>query len=55
MSRQYFYGCACDGLVNAIKLASCSDWQPYIGDTTVYALAQLRHVLQQGRALGLIQ
>ena len=52
--RLYFYGCACDGLVRSVELAACSEWQPYIGDTTVYALASLRHVFKQGRALGLI-
>jgi hypothetical protein len=50
----YFYNCACNGLVTAIRMASRADWQPYIGDTLVYALAQLKHVMRQGRALGLI-
>jgi hypothetical protein len=54
MPKRYFYDCACDGLVNAIRTASRRDWQPYIGDTLVYALAQLKHVMRQGRALGLI-
>lgn len=53
MSR-YLYGCACDGLVHAVRLAGRSDWQPYLGDTLINALAQLRIVLKQGRALGLI-
>lgn len=54
-ARLYFYSAACDGLVQAIRLAAVSEWQPYLGDTTGYALWQLRHVLKQGRALGLIQ
>ena len=41
-------------LVRAIQLAAVSDWQPYLGDMDTYALAQLRHVLRRGRALGLI-
>lgn len=53
-ARLYFFSCACDGLVHAIRLAAVSKWQPYLGDTTVYALAQLRHVLKRGRELGLI-
>lgn len=53
MSR-YLFSCACDGLVHAVLLAGRSDWQPYLGDTLVNALAQLRIVLRQGRALGLI-
>ena len=54
MSERFFYDCATSGLVTAVRLASRSDWQPYIGDTLVYALAQLAHVMKQGRALGLI-
>jgi hypothetical protein len=54
MSQRYLFSCACDGLVTAIRMASRSDWQPYIGNTLVYALAQLKHVMRQGRALGLI-
>jgi hypothetical protein len=50
----YFYNCACNGLVLSVGIASRRDWQPYIGDTLVYALAQLKHVMRQGRALGLI-
>jgi hypothetical protein len=54
MSQRYFYDCATSGLVNAVRLASRSDWQPYIGGTLDYALAQLKHVMRRGRALGLI-
>jgi hypothetical protein len=54
MSQRYLFDCAATGLVTSVRMASRSDWQPYIGNTLVYALAQLRHVMRQGRALGLI-
>jgi hypothetical protein len=54
MSQRYLFNCACDGLVTAIGTASRSDWQPYIGNTLVHAMAQLTHVMRRGRELGLI-
>ena len=53
----YQYHCDCDGLVDAVRMASrpgSDDFTPYIGSRTEYAVKFSRLVMRKARRLGLI-